>query len=987
MSNENRINPLKNFVPRFLPWLLGAGMCAIFLVTLNRWVTMMNLGFVANVSGWVWQPQLYAPLSYLVTLPFRILPTAQIPLALNIFSALCGAATLGLLARCVAILPHDRTELERQREKSDFSFLTGWVAWFPPVLAVALAGLQLTFWKNATSFTGETFDLLLFAIVVWQLLEYRLDEAEWRLFLTAIIYGAGIAEDWAFVGFFPVFIMAVIWLRKLDFFNAQFLGRMFFGGFAGLLFFLLLPIVAKCSTNFEITFWQALRPGLQLDWSIIHTLSLEQTRHTLGLILLTIFAPLLLLSIRWSSSFGDNNQIANRLVNYLFHAVNLLIFGALIWIMFDPPFSPHQLSVAFPAPIYGSALLTIYFLAALSIGYYCGYFLLVFGRRAVPTRRNQTPETTLPPFLNWLCPIIVTVIFVASLGMIGALARKNNSVVRSFNDDTFLKYAQLTTQNLPPDGAILLTDSENPAQDQPTRSYLIQALLAREGRAQNFPVIDTQALNWSPYHRYLHARYPNKWPLIVDKKDEGYVPPLNLLRLLVQLSKTNTLVYLNPSFGYYFEQFYQEPHGLIYFLKTRAADTVLPPPLDQKLIAENEAFWTRLAQNIYPAIEKSFTDAQPITRPKTFSQKFFVKLHAVPEQNINTVFAGAFYSRSENYWGVQLQRAGQLDAAARHFSNAIKINTNNVNAQINLAFNRTLRAGTPTVVDLSRVNADQFGNYRTWNEVIDANGPFDETSFCFEDGIIFIQNAQFHQAAAAFERVRQLAPENLAARLWLAQIYIFAHQPDRALEALREPLAQPTRFGLNENNSTEINVLASGIYFQKNETARGAKLLENEAARHPTDDTLLTAATQALFMRGLYTNALRVIQIKLEQTPDAPQWLFGKGYAEIQIGNYKNAIAALTRVLEIQTNDPTARFNRALAYLDSKNFAAARADYLQLQSTYTNSFQIAFGLGEIAWQKKDTGEAIRNYQIYLANAPTNSAEAKTVSERLKSLQR
>ena len=66
------------------------------------------------------------------------------------------------------------------------------------------------------------FDLLLFAFVVWSLLEYRLDERPWRLFPGWVVYGAGMAETWAMAGFFPLFIAALVWTRKLGFFNLSF---------------------------------------------------------------------------------------------------------------------------------------------------------------------------------------------------------------------------------------------------------------------------------------------------------------------------------------------------------------------------------------------------------------------------------------------------------------------------------------------------------------------------------------------------------------------------------------------------------------------------------------------------------------------------------------------------------------------------------------------------------------------------------------------
>jgi hypothetical protein len=109
MTTRTRMDPRKNFVPRFLPWLLVAATFALYWLTLNRWVSPMNIDAVARISGWTWLPQVASPVSFLVTYPFRWLPVSQIPLALNLFSAACAALTLGLLARSVALLPQDRS--------------------------------------------------------------------------------------------------------------------------------------------------------------------------------------------------------------------------------------------------------------------------------------------------------------------------------------------------------------------------------------------------------------------------------------------------------------------------------------------------------------------------------------------------------------------------------------------------------------------------------------------------------------------------------------------------------------------------------------------------------------------------------------------------------------------------------------------------------------------------------------------------------------
>ncbi len=981
MPNENQTDPRKNFVPRFLPWLLGGVMLAVYWLTLNHWVTLLNLGPVAAVSGWMWQPQVFNPLTFLVTLPFRWLPAAQIPAALNLFSAVCGAATLAVLARSVAILPHDRTEMERTRERSDFSFLTGWVAWLPPAVAVIFAGLQLAFWEHATSFSGESFELLWFAVILWQLLEYRVDEREGRLFAAAALYGAGITENWAMVAFFPVFLMMLIWLRKLIFFNLNFLLRMMVCGLAGLLLYLLLPLTVKFSGHFPLSLWQALKPNLRTDWLVIKSIKMASVRHNLALMSLSSLLPAFVMAIRWSDSFGDSSRVGSKLVNYLFYLVNAVIFGVLVWVTFDPPFSPHKLTqeMGITAPA-----LTLYYVVALCIGYYCGYFLLVFGKEPQAGRRNIKPDPALPKELLWLCPVIVAVTLAAVAVAAGLLIYKNAPVIRAVNDDTLLKYAQFSTQNLPRDGAILLCDNEDSSQNQSIRAYLLQAVLAHDGRANNYPVLDTQSLNWAPYHRYLHKHFPKIWPQTVTTNDVGALSPLRIFELLNQFSRSNNLCYLNPSFGYYFEQFYQEPHGLIYMMKPLPEDTLLPPALNKNLIAENESFWKQVMDRSRPAIDAALHPPDYQKLPGAVGW-FMRHLHPSPEPNPNALYAGTLYSRSLNFLGVQFQRAGELEKAATLFGEAQALNPDNVVAGINLAFNKTLRAGSATAVELSRVTADRFGKYRNWNEVLIANGPFDETSFCFENGTWLMQAGLMRQATASFNRVRQLAPDNLAARLFLAQIYIFARQPDQAMEVLHDPLTRPFRFALTEFNSTELNVLAAAAHFQKNENAEGVALLESELVRHPDNETLLMVTAQSYFMRGLFTNVIPVINRKLARTPDDPHWIFGKGFASLQVGAYNDAVTAFSRLLEIQTNNPDALFNRAFAYFQSDRLDAARADFRRLQADYTNSYKVAYGLGEIAWRRHETNEAIRNYQIYLTNAPANSAELQTTRERLTQL--
>jgi tetratricopeptide (TPR) repeat protein len=976
MANRTQTDPRKNFVPKLLPWLLAVVVFVIYALTLNHWVSLFNYLAVAKISGWNWQPEIYNPLFSIVTAPFRWLPAAQIPIALNLFSAVCAAVTLGFLARSVAILPQDRTDAQRERERSAFSFLTTKSAWLPPVFAVLICGMQMTFWEQATNCTTEMFDLLLFALVIWLLLEYRLDERVGRLHLAALIYGASMAENWAMLGFLPVFIVALVWIRGLSFFNFIFLRRMVLCGVAGMLFFLLMPFLAAISHKTELTFWAALKLSMAASWMALKAFFTNSAvRRTLFLLSPTSLVPVLVIAIRWKSSFGDNSKLGQALASFMFHVFHALILFVCVWAAFDPPIGARHEGLGLP-------FLPFFYLGALGVGYFTGYFLLIFGKPADDGSRrskSRSQEKSERP-LQALNRVVVASVWLFAAIAVTGLVYKNVPQIRDTNGDILRKYSQLAVENLPRAGGVVLSDD-------PRRLIFAESALTRDGRAKDFLMVNTELLPAPFYHKFLHAKAPLKWPdtITTSEKTNG-VSVLHLIGLLATVAKTNELYYLHPSFGYYFEQFYLEPHGLVYKLNTLPDTTLLPPPLDKSLIAANDAFWAQAEKTAFAPIVAALAPDDPSV-PQSLGEQWLHRFHVSREPNPNAAIAGPYYSRSLDFWGVQNQRAGDLTNAAGYFSTALKLNPDNVVAQINLQFNQDLQAGKGAAENLEGTLKDPFGKYGTMLAALTENGPFDVPSFCFTLGLnLAAQNHYFRQAAEPFERVRQLVPDNLPARLWLAQIYLASYLPDRVLGALHEPLTNPEMFSLNETNSTQLNILAAAAYFQKTNYPTGSKLLELEISRHPTNDDLLIATAKVYASHGLYTNAMVIIDRKLALTPDDPTWLFAEGYTSIQMTNYPVAITALTRLLTIQTNNPDALFNRAIANLKGGRLDAARADYQQLQLTFTNAPQIAYGLGEIAWRKHETNETVKNYKAYLSVANTNTTEAKEIIQRLKEIQ-
>lgn len=967
MTNDNPQHPGRSFARSYLPWLLGTVGLVIYLSTLNHWISSSNFRQVAWIGGYSWQTEVQNPLYYVATLPLRLVPTKLLPLALNLFSAVCAAITLVLLARSVVLLPHDRTQDQRDREKALGALLTGPLDWLPPTLAVLVCGLQLTFWQHATDATTEMIKLMFFAYIIRNLLEFRFEERESWLYKATFAYGLLMTNDWLIFGLVPVFIATLIWMRGLNFFDLRFLGRMLLFGFLGLLLYLLLPALAANSPVSPISFWQALKMNILMEKSTLFGVPKYFPNNVLLLLSLTSVVPVFVFSIRWASYFGDTSQLGVTLTKMIFHFVHLILLGISLWVMLDPRFSPRSV---FPY----ISFLNLYFLSALSVGYFSGYFLVVF--RPLPTRSRRPSK--LPRLLHRLA-IFITLCL--SIAVPGVLVIRNLALVRAPSRNAVTDLARLTVESLPKSACLLA--------DDPRRALLVRAWLAGIGRDKDYMVVETGALKLPAYHRYLQRLYGDKWPIKIDPQQKQRFEDTSLLDMINRLVKSNEVVYLHPSFGYFFERFYLEPHGLSYTLKSYQNNDLLPPPPSAETIKENNAFWDRaIDSELIPVL--ALTQPKPETPDKTVREHLFEQLHLADELPVETRQIGEIYSRSLNYWGVALQRIGDMEKAATYFDVAVKLFPENVMARANLAYNEKLRAGNPPPFEIIQSLEDRFGRAFGWDDALQSFGPFDEPSLCFAQGRTLVASTLYRQAAMAFDRAFKLSSNNIPSRLWLARIYSIVGSPDKALELVNEIAEHREQFRPDATNNAEIISVQASILFQKQESQRAESILESAVAAAPTDSYLLANVISVYNQNSRYSNALVNIGRQIKLNPDdATAWL-NKGYVQLQMNDCTNAIAALNQCLTIETNALSdlhnrAQLNRALAYLRCDRIDEAKADFEVLQQQFPTAFQIYYNLGEIALRQNDTNLAIQHYQSYLSNAIPDLPETIMIQDRLKEL--
>ncbi len=934
----------RNFARNVLPWLVGAAMLIVYLITLDNVVTVQSVLPLARASGAEWRPVYISPLSWLVTLPIRWLPSSAQLIGLNSISAFCAATTLALLARCVSILPHNRTPFQRAKLVAGNSLLNIRLAWVPVLFAVLMCGGQRTFWEHAVINTGEMVDLLLFAYCVRCLLEFRLSEKDVWLYKLALVYGMGIANNFAMIGFFPALLVALPWAKGLPFFRLPFLTRMFLFALAGLSLYLLLPFIQVQSDIQPVTFWQALKTNLVFQKQ--HVFNFPRWR--IGWIGIYALLPLLLAGIRWPNSFSDTSSMGRFLTTLFAVILHAGLLAFCLYIAFDPPPSPRQFGL-------GLTFLPAYFLGALSIGYYSGFLLLIFHE----SRGKKQSRFGIPPFVNHA---VTALVCAGAIFLAARLAVQNGTKIREMVSPTLHRYAAALAKSLPEKSAVVLSDD-------PVCLHAVRAVLGRAA-AETHLLIDTTSLDNSAYHTFLRKRYGDRWPKPPPKQGSAGISPQQIVELLSELGRTHELVYLHPSFGFYFETFYQEPRKLVYLLKPYGRNSLDAPPPSPAIIAEQTAAWSEAAGTL-KKLEATVAALPPA--PSEPASR-------------GSIYVAACYSRALDWWGVELQRAVRFDEAGRFFGEALALNPNNAAALINQEANEAWRANGKPLAKISKRAEEKLQLYRGANDLLSSCGPIDHPDFVMQAADMLMTKGFYRQAGHMVQRAIAFAPDELAYRISYANVTLLSLQPDRALALIYAVAPRAAKAGpALQVEAARIEAFAQ---YARDNFSTAESILQKTVERFPDRDASYTALSQLYIIYAnklraekklpasgaQLTNALKVIESLLRIQPDNPSARFQQGTLLISVGNYEAAEAAFTKVLELQKDNRTALLNRAIVRLQINRLDDAERDYRELLRQVTPNYRVYYGLGEIAYRKKNWRAAAAHYKDYLRYAQEAAGE-------------
>jgi tetratricopeptide (TPR) repeat protein len=974
MARETNGSGGREFASTVLPWIVGLIAFGVYVATLNHWVSIYSIGTVARLSGWAWQPVVLYPVTTTVLWPFGLLPQPWIPLALNLFTAACASLVLVLLARTVALLTQNPAWTDPIRQGQQLPALGPRVAWIPPALASIVCGLQSTFWEHATSSTSEVIDLLLFAYIIRCLLEFRNDPKESWLKRSAVLYGALLTDNWALWLYLPLYVITVFrmyCIQRLEIGftirNLRPFLRLGLWGLAGLSMYLLLPSVASFSSLHHLDFWSALKFNLKFEKEAVRYFFL--LRRGLGILVLATIVPLLVISFRWD--FGPARSARENpslwITHLIIHGAHAALLLASLWLVLDPPFSPRTLG-------YGVEPVGEYYISALVVGYCAGYFLIIGShlRARLPDPYAQNTARPSEP----LGKVIVFALCVLLAAMPVALVARNLNQIRFTNGPFFREFASRLYEALPQGRSVILSDD-------PLELYLVCAEQAARGRQLATLPVDTRYLAMQQYQDFVAHRYKEWWPIAAETNAAaGPKQPPRPAEVLGLLCTNGPMVYLHPSFDYCFDQFTAQPDGASLLLLKRPAEGVAGQKLDPKRAETNEQYWRRQWTNSLQ--ELASQTGEGAGRAPRWAAWLFQALYLRPEPNRTAAYLGAVYSKWLNYWGVQMQQLGHWTEAGDWFGRAIELKAGNLPALINREYNQAHQAGRLKREVIESQFANLFAEYRFWEAAARDNGPVDEPTFLCPIASTLWTGRSIHQAAEAFLRCTELAPDWPEPQLGLLESYIALSDFAHALP-LAEKLSalDPSAAGFDEARLMACRVKALAGLGRQNE-ARSC--IDTFVSRHSEEPQLLSVALPLYLEYKRDVQALKLADRLLIRDPGNTAFLECKGLAQKALWQDAEAIATFTQVLELNPSDPAARINRASTYLHAGRLDEAQADYQELLKDFPTAYQVLFGLADIAVRKNDTKMAIEYYRRYLANGTPQSDEYKLVALRLKNLQ-
>lgn len=923
---------------RLLPWIVSAAALAVYLATVSRWLTVQSLTVVSQVGGWDDNFPSNAPVLYLLTRPLTWIPSGLLPIAGNLFTTLLAAASVWNLARTVQLFPQDRTHPQRIRGFSDGRCLDNRFAWVPPVFAAAFFGFQLTAWEHATALSGEMLNLLLFSTAARALMEYRQSRNQRWLDAMALLVGVGITNDWAMIGFLPAFAGACFWIGGWEELRVQRILRLLVIGLAGLVFYLVTPLVGAGRGGLLEPFWEAL-------WALITTqknILLGIPKAVFLMLAAIMILPLGVAGFRWSSPRGSGIE---RMATFgALTILKVVWFAGNIWMVFDGKFSPRGL-VTTSGDFGALPLLTFHYCAALSLGYLAGYFIVL--GTVKPGRqwsRSDLAGGFLHPALSWL--VLASVVVVPA-----ALLYRNLPAVKQQNGGALSHLADQLLSPLPAKPALIITDN-------PVLQALLDAQIRRTPNAPRHLIINSSRASEAAYRRQLLKLHGDVWPGLKDFAETKLGVGDTFLRLFAKAVEGGAAFTLNLTTSFVTEDSYVVPSGAIFAFRRYVPGQVAPPPLSAPEVEAINRFWSSQKPNLDGMLDLPAEGS-----------------------SIAMAYAASFWAQSANAQGVQLQRSGQLDAAGNLFALARKLDSKNLSVPVNLLVNDALRNKRPVGPEAAKL-VESYGV-----GIADVHGPIDEPRFLerLGAGVLDLGDPLVRASAIAFLRARELDPTSIDAAIGYARACAAANEPKMALEAHAVAMELARKGKPTTAQRSLLFRVEANAQIRNGDMASAERILIAGLTEFPEDVAMLDLLSFAYMNANAGEKALPYVDRILKLKPDDEVLLQRRGYLLLHLGRIDDAISTYDKILNRNPDDTIARMNRAALHISGNRPDKAIEDFESVLERVPDAIDAQVGLAEAAFLKKDKATAIQRLEKVLSLIKDTGPTQSNITARLAAI--
>lgn len=970
----------------WFPALFAFGFFILYLSFISTGITLRNASSVARWLGWEGDLIYQSPLMALLGTVAKIMPIASQPAMLSILTSACAAGALFFLARSVMLLPYIQPHTQRLVPfPHQYECLPPQIIWMPALMAMLVCGPLPSFWEHATIPTGESLDLLLFAVCVWCLLEFRQSRAVTWLKRLAFLFGLAVTNNAAMLAYFPFFLVATIWMAGRELagwvkipptspsrlraepetnsddtdleeeteasrnfvINWRLLRQVALWGMAGLLFYFTLPLFHLVASTTENSIWRELK----LCLSAQKTALLGASRPLALLLSAPVLLMLAFIGIRWHFDMSIWRREKRFLLCVVFHVAHALLLAVSVYLMLDHRFGFRTLSR-------GLAYLPLYYLNALVLTYSAGYFLLLVTTRPAKDEGDEE-DVDLYRDRKLFRRTLIASLWVVMFGLGIYAYVRSLPVVQQNHADYLSNYGQTTARSLPPAGAILLGDDL-------TTLTTVRFALAKSG-SKCLPIY-VPALGLPQYHYFLARKYPDRWPAPGTNIIAGTMDSQYPMQLLMKLAQTNTLYALQPLYGLPGEYFKSLPNNLVYKLTPRPTNPLTRIPLTPQEAEDNRKFWggyriselSRIGENLKKTPAKISPEAAAMA---------------------------SLYSRTINFLGVTLQRQNELKAAGECFELASRLNPKNYVASLNKNYNTEWQTnGHPSALTRGEAPTWLKNFLAQWRGVLTVFGPPDEPHGCFALGTR-LQTAGWHrQASEELSRTIFFDPQSLLPHLLLAASLNAEGAPDETLKVIAD-MRRELRFRTNQlADSFLVTELEAWAYQAKKNYSQADQLMLDLIAKTPTDLRPLNTLMQFFLRRGDLAKAENILATREKYFATNFNFLVNIASVKLLRTNAAAALPYLERAAIIQSTNAALLNNRGLAFLGLKRFDEALKDFEAMRQLGGISPLVLYGLGEAHYQKQDYKKSRDYFENFLKMTTTDNQDRAKVVDRLREIE-